>query len=532
MSCATYNFRDLYPAYYGDSLATKDGLIYLEFIPTELVDSLPIEFQIAQFSGHLWCYRDNNGNTDFFKIKKSIQKTRWSKDFSHKLNLIQGNDDYSVSTPLGYPQMFCFMPKVDSRELLNETWFRSWLIYFSTWEANEIENQSLISTNRKLIVDISDLSKLILNIEDSINNYNNQIKETERLIEETEVLINERKSRLGGNLIVQEGENKLPPFDSKIPYSKDKDPFISVVKDNTADVSDKSWASDQMGGGKFLDNELAGKIQEVNDVFANPEKISDESLKQDIKTLKENGFNGITVTSGARTPWRQADLYSNAKRNSNPVGKYLRSDHMFGQAADMSIPKGWSWDSTMHKKLRSVMNSLGIGMNVANDPVHFTLTSPSHSYYARRLVMVRAYHAKATQIKSAQGAVKENAIFEKSTLLEQKTRLEGDLKARSDELTKRADIFARVSAAYLTKQRELQKLDAEIARRADEAKKRSEEEERRKRSGREPREPRPPRERPEPTPPAVERPEPPQREPPHRDPPQRDPPSLPGGVIG
>jgi hypothetical protein len=257
-------------------------------------------------------------------------------------------------------------------------------------------------------------------------------------------------------------------------------------------------------------------------------KIVNETLKQDILELKKSGFQKISVTSGARTPWRQADLYANAKKNGNPVGKYVRSDHMFGQAGDMSIPSGWGWNSASHEKLRSVMGRLGLEMRVPNDPVHFTLAAPSHSFYARRLAMVRAYMAKASQMKAAQGAVYENAIFDQSRIVEQKTKVEADLRARNAELTKKTDLFARISAVYLSKQRELQQLDAEISRRDDEARRRAEREARRDRD-----EQRSRRDfnRPEPNPPKMDRPEPPYREPPRKDPPSRERPGNEGGTI-
>ncbi|MDO8141167.1 MAG: hypothetical protein Q6358_06670 [Candidatus Brocadiales bacterium] len=505
-----------------------------EDIPGELIDTLPLEFQLAQYTGHLWCYRDDAGETNILTIWNSVQRSKWSKGFSDKLNSALADDQYRVSTPLGYPQIFCVMPNVDVEQLFDETWFGSWLTYLTTWEANEVENENLNVTNRKLAVDISDLSKLIIQIDESIKNYEKQIQGTQSAIDEIDVLINQRKSRLAMMIpgLEPRQEKELPPFDQKIRYDKDKDPFVSVIKDGTIDLSGKPWASDQMSGGKYLDAELAQKIDEVNDAFSNPDKLNDKALQQDIRNLKENGFQGITVTSGARTPWRQADLYANAKKNNNPVGKYVRSDHMFGQAADMSIPEGWSWNSDIHKNLRSVMRRLGVKMGVPEDRVHFTLVSPSRSFYARRLAMVRAYLSRASQIKSAQGAVRENVIFEKTKLLEQKVKVEADLQARNNELTKTADIFTRISATYLSKQRELQQLDAEIARREDEARRRAEEEDRRRAEkrgssgGGEGREPGHFHERPEPRSPKVGEPQPQHSEPPRKEPPQRREPPM------
>ena len=173
------------------------------------------------------------------------------------------------------------------------------------------------------------------------------------------------------------------------------------------------------------------------------------------------------------------------------------------------------------------MARLGIEMRVPNDPVHFTLTSPTRSFYARRLAMVRAYLAKATELKQAQGAVKENAIFDQERIIEQKAKVEADLQARTTELTNKTSLFNRISAAYLSKQRELQQLDAEIARREDEARRQAARDARHERGPREPHTFR----RPEPNAPEVDRPEPPHRDPPPRDPPSRERPGGDGGSI-
>lgn len=530
--CASYNFQEMFPAYYEEGQASPEGLIHQDRVPSELVDALPVDFQLAQYTGHLWCFRDNGGKTLFGEPWRSIQRNRWSDEFTEKLKSASDDDQYKVFTPSGYPQIFCVMPNVDTEQLFDETWFGSWLTYLSSWELSEIENESLIESNKKLAIRISDTQKIISQVNDSINAYDQKIKDTEKSITEIEALIGQRKSKLGMKILGLDinSTRDLPPFDPKVPYDKNKDPFLGVVKDGTEDVSKRSWATDQMSGGKYLDPELAKKIDDANRFFSNPENIADANLKQDIVALKNDGFHGIAVTSGARSPWRQAELYANAKKNGNPVGKYVRSDHMFGQAGDMSIPAGWQWNSPSHQKLRSVMSRLGLEMRVPNDPVHFTLASPSRSFYARRLAMVRAYMAKASQIKAAQGAVRENAIFDQTSLVEQKAKVEADLQARNVELTKRTDLFARISAVYLSKRSELQQLDAEISRREDEARRRAEREARR---DREPREPRWPRDfnRPEPSPPKVDRPEPPHREPPRRDPPSRERPGNDGGSV-
>lgn len=527
--CTSYEFSELYPYYYEDEQKSKNGLIEPSELPGELVDALPLKFQLAKYTGHLWCFRDEEGRTSFSPSWLSYQKNNWSEEFTKSLKHASEDENYRVFTPMGYPFAFCVIPNVDEEQLFDETWFGAWLTFITTWETNELENEQLDQANKELAIQSADTSKLIDKVNNLIADYDKKIKETEDAIAATDSVINQRKSKLGMKLLGLDLDSKkdLPPFNPKIPYDKKKDPFLDVIKDGTMDVSGKPWATDQMLGGKYLDPELANKIDEINLIFAEPDKITNEKLKQDVIDLKASGFKGISVTSGARTPWRQSDLYSKAKKDGTPVGKYVRSEHMFGQATDMTIPTGWNWNSSSHRKLRSVMARLGIEMRVPNDPVHFTLTSPTRSFYARRLAMVRAYLAKATELKQAQGAVKENAIFDQERIIEQKAKVEADLQARTTELTNKTSLFNRISAAYLSKQRELQQLDAEIARREDEARRQAARDARHERGPREPHTFR----RPEPNAPEVDRPEPPHRDPPPRDPPSRERPGGDGGSI-
>ncbi|ULA62281.1 MAG: conserved exported protein of unknown function [Nitrospira sp.] len=527
-SCATYTFQSMYPSHFSSKSQNDRGQIPSSEIPHEILESLPPDFELAYYSGHLWCFRDWAGKVHLLNLMKSIQRTEWSDKFQQQMNLAQEDEQFRVFTPVGYPHVYCVVPNVDIYALFNETWFEGWLTYLTEWEDAELEIEALWESNKKLVTEIADLRKTIAETDESIKSYQARIKEKEESIKANESAIADRKAKLGMKLFSVEPKKKepeLPPFDPKIPYDRKNDPFLSVVTDHSQDVSSKPWASQQMSGGKYIDPEMAQKIDEINAAFSTPDKISDPGLKKDVKELIKRGFSGVTVTSGTRTPWRQADLYVKAKKDGTPVGKYVRSDHMFGQAADMTIPAGWGWNTSNHKFLRAVMRQFGVAMNVPKDHVHFTLANPSHSFLARRLAMVRAYHAKAGEIRQAQGAVKTNAIFEQNRITEQKAKVEKDLSDRKDELTRQSNIFVQVSARYVEVQQELQRLDAEIARREAEARRAAEAAERhRDRRGID-REPRGGWERPQPDPPPVDRTEPPQRERPRGEQPRREPPS-------
>lgn len=525
--CATYSFQSMYPSYYLGSQENDRGQIPSQSIPSELLESLPPDFELAYYTGHLWCFQDWEGKVHILNLSKALQRTQWGDKFQRQLNLAQEDERFRVFTPVGYPQAYCVVPNVNIFTLFNETWFEGWLTYLTEWEDAELENQAILESNKKLVVDIENVRRTIGETDESIKSYETRIKGKEESIKGTESAIADRKSKLGMKFdsknLPEKKEPELPPFDPKMEYNREKDPFLSVVKDHTQDVSDKPWAGNQMEGGKYIDGELAQKIEEVNAAFSAPDKITDSELKKDVKELVKKGFTGISVTSGARTPWRQADLYSKAKKGGTPVGKYVRSDHMFGQAADMSIPPGWGWKTGNHKYLRTVMQKFGLAMKVPDDHVHFTLANPSKSFLARRLAMVRGYHTKAQAIRAAQGAVKENAIFEQNKITEQKAKVETDLRSRRNELQRQSDIFVRVSSRYVELQQELQRLDAELARREAEARKAAEAAE--EHGDREYRVPRESWERPQPDPPKVDRAERPHQERPQRERPNRERPS-------
>lgn len=477
--CATYKHQNSYPAFYINKISDTNGLMSSSQLPNELIESLPVEFQLANYSGHLWCFRDDFGSTKPFPLVKSIRKIKSGSKFRAILSLALNDIRFKVYKPIGYPQVFCVMPNVKIEQLFDETWFGSWLSYFTLWEIVEFENQRLQETYNCLNVQVSNLGDAIKQIEESIKVTEVKIQEMNVSIKNIESLIESRKQSIekAQSIDIDLKTQELPPFNLQIEYLIENDPFIEVVKNLSTEIKE-DWASDQMEGGKFLDSELINKIQEINKAFNNLDTVKNEGLKKEMEELVNNDFKGIIVNSGTRTPYKQACLYAISKKNKNPVGKYVSSAHMFGQAADLSIPNSWkknlkegqnAWSLPLHEKLRNVLNKWGVSMPTINDPVHFTLSKPSNAFYTRRLIMVRAYLAKATEIKQEQNAIGKNLIFIKNKAIEQKTKLESDLNKKNQELTKLTTLFSQLSAGYYSKLVELQQIDAEILRKKNEA---------------------------------------------------------------
>ena len=473
-ACATTPYRDAFPNHY--SHLDKDGIIKGRALSGDVLSALPYEFQLAQLTGHLWCYADSTGS--FSSLPGgSIRKARQGDDSKRLANVVALDPRFAVFKPVGYPHLSCLRPDEEVDQLFAETWFPSWLVYFNEWGPAELANQKHADNAQKLAVEIGDLQRLIVSTNAAINDYAQQVAQQQALIASVDSQIARRQQVLAATpnalaLPDTGAATELPPFDPKIQYKKEQDPFYSVIEEGTQDVSSKDWSTNQMEGGKNLDAELAAKIDEVNALFADPELIVFKKIKDQVIAIKKKGFAKILTTSGARSPWRQADLYLKAKNNKNPVGKYLRSEHLFGQAADISLPVGWGWNSAEHKQLREVLGNLGIAMTVSDDPVHITLQNPSRDFYARRLFLARAYLQRAQQLRLDQQAVADHFVTTQLAMITDRAKLSADLAARKNELADKTELFAKVSALYLGKLRELQQIDAEIARREEEARKR------------------------------------------------------------
>ena len=445
-------------------------------IPESLIQALPNNFQLAYYTGHLWYYADWDGKIKLFKPNPLFQKAKKGAEFKRLLNSAKSDTSMLVFTPVAYPNIFCVMPNESIDTLFEETYFPAWLDYIDQWQDKEELNQKLNSSLQELIIANNEKGKVINALNNGIAEYDRKIAQTNQNIIHIIPEINAARKKLGlaeikNEIVAYDGDDPdpRPPFNLRIPYDKSNDPFMDVVKRYSKDISDKPWATDQMEGGKYLDGELADKVQEVNDKFDKPESISDEGLRNQVKDLKAKGFKGINVTSGTRTPMKQAHLYSNAKSNNNPVAQYTGSMHLFGQAADMSLPAGWGWGSPNHKALRGVLAKMGISMNVPNDPVHFSIGKPTQGTLSQRLAMARAYNDKAKAIKEGQAAVKDNLVFEAGKAGKQKDQLDKDIEAKTGEIEAKSSLFTRASARYNQLQRDLGSLNGEIARREAEA---------------------------------------------------------------
>jgi hypothetical protein len=171
--------------------------------------------------------------------------------------------------------------------------------------------------------------------------------------------------------------------------------------------------------------------------------------------VHESGLTSIKLSSAARSPWHQATVIGPALAAGRPAAPYDNSNHMFGQAADIWMPA--KEGTPQYEAAKKVLAHFGLTLPVASDPVHVELAKPNASADATRLAMIRGCEAVARKIKEAQTVSREELLFVRDKLNEQKEQLNRDLNARRSEREKKTSIFNEVSAKYL-------QLTAEIAR--------------------------------------------------------------------
>jgi len=465
--CTTYQYHEIYPELYSDLNTKRDDPIPADSLPPFILNSLPIDFQIAHFSGHLWCYLDWNGQYTLRKFPSKTATSKPSSEFLDSVKIALEANDRLVHIPAAYPNIACLRPASNLNNLLDEDYFSQWLLFFQEWDDAEVENKRIGAQTTALVITISEVQKAIALASTQEKELDTKIASRERdLIEVTNsvaaVLAQINAVGLLDRLF--ETPKPLPPFDPKIKYEFKNDMFAWILDKYLINYSDKKyeWATDQMEGGKYLDIDLGTAIQQVHAAFKNPSRIEDDELRSDVQDLIDAGFKNIYVTSGARSPYRQAHLYYEAKRNSNPVAKYVSSEHMFGAACDIGI-FGFEWGSSNHNKLRRVLKRFNLDIPVEDDPVHLQLVKTTAAYAERRLWMMRTYLQFASNLRTGQVAVKASHLALFNDFKSQSATLEKDLQARMSQIHAKTDLFERISAAYAAQFRQLQKANQDLA---------------------------------------------------------------------
>lgn len=480
-SCRVYHsFQEMHPATF-DQEKQNRGQLKIDSISLEIVEALPNQFQLAYYTGHLWIFADYDGGVYINKGKANKMRLVNSDSFEVNLQHARLDTNFLVFLPVGYPELFCVIPNESIDTLMKETYALSWLNFFDQWQNTELEIVLLSNQYEALLSEMYDIKAKMNHLDAALLDYTKKVEEINSRIAETRNQINNKRRQIGLQplplddlpvhfmaLLLPASDGEGPPFELKIGYNINKDPFIEVIKKFCKDVSEKEWATNEMEGGKYMDPDLAEKIEEVSKKFENPDLEPDPVVREEIKDLKRRGFTGPKVTSGARSPLRQAHIYSEKKKTGGKVAKYLGSQHFTGEACDIKIPEGWSWGSDNHKKLRATFQKLGLSMPVSSDEVHVQLAEIPTNAQVKRLAMVRGYHKVAAKMKAAQQPIKEDILFKSGEVAEQKARLEKELADKEKMVQDASKKYENLKAILYDKLKELQSLVAEIARRLSE----------------------------------------------------------------
>jgi len=304
-------YKTIYPSfYYNRGLLATDSLMLADEIPGKLLDSLPPDYVLAKYTGTLWCYRDMNGGLVRDKSNPGKQFLKPGKSFKSELAQSKRSRTLQIFIPQGYPHVFCKIPREDQIEIYNRTWFLLWLPYLSEWQQREKELEGLLSYGSSIQELANDMKLRIKDIDTQEQLANQATRDladknyylygilSQECLNESRGLFN--RSNTGAcekKALIQQAEDAArnsanqgsgipaasqpasqpsplepisnqprtkPPFALEGKYDRSKDPFLNVLNTNTLDVSSKTWATDEMSAGKYLDAELASQIDKVN----------------------------------------------------------------------------------------------------------------------------------------------------------------------------------------------------------------------------------------------------------------------------
>lgn len=427
----------------------------------DVVATLPIDFALAHHVGYLRCLLDFEGyilipgSDGRFNFPFSNRFFARSNDFREFTNAWEGKE-YLRYDPVGYPNLSCFMPSEDPVEFFGLGWLTDWTNLVSSWQENELEIESLKTAVSNTYTLNASNALLLSGVNAEIADLNSKIAETEgQLVQAKQHLVSIQRS-----FIVKEPE--YPPFDPKIPYDKDIDPFYGVLKKFLLNVSSKPWLDLSQVSGPYVDHELAQVLDVVHETLSDPKKI--EKLPAEIRqAIVETGFQ-LKVTSGSRTPWKQATEIPAAKAKNLPAADYSKSRHMFGQSVDIRQP--YQEGTSEYNNVKKILGHFGLNI-LPKDRVHIYLPRVSYWQKVNMLAMIREYKQVASNLRSNQSATKENLIFLKASAEKQKEQLEKDLAERRAERDNRAGVFERVSAELRRVNSEIQRKEAELRQEAD-----------------------------------------------------------------
>jgi len=447
-------------------------------VPPEVLAALPIEFAMAEVTGHLTCLMDEKGQLvsgpGFAPISElALREFQRSREFVVAATSLERRGLVKAEAP-AFPHVVCFRSAGEALDYFDDEWTYRRFLEVAAWDNREVELATLRTENQALRTRIADQSAALARLNEQIAAVGNRT----RIAEQTIAAIGDRLKALTGKtpdfivvpaaqVIGGAAKPELPPFDLKRPYAIENDPWIDAYRqrpDLFADVSNKPWfnKSDPRLL-PYLEPELADALQRAHDGLAAPDKLP--KTVQD--AIAATGFKSILVTSATRSPYRQAELYvqSLKKEGKEPAARYLNSNHMFGEAADINQP--FKFGTEKFRQVETILRHFGLHFVVKGDRVHVEVYKDRNdaARYAygkslRRLQIARMMQEVARDLHRDQVKARDAAIFDKTNLERQTARLTAETDARVKALREAENLFARVSERLQRAQQELARAES------------------------------------------------------------------------
>ncbi len=480
VGCTKTLYYDLYPAHFAgepkEEFGSATGVVSAAparrlALPDEVLVSLPIEFQAAQLTGYITCLVDSEGGvytlggTPGDDGQYQVWMQARSSYFSELVQRLKEAGQLSFNPP-GYPHIRCFRPEINPLAMFGKGWFYDWIDYLNAWQKRELELAALETRRTTLLDQLAARHVEISQVNDQIAALDQQIARKHQEIAADEERLARLKRKSGVNLLDSNTDRPAPPFNGEIEYDPEKDPFRTVQQDYLEDIRDRAWLDRNQSPSVYLDPDLVTALDRLHTGITTGRTELPENVRQ---ALGATGFQ-LRVTSVSRTPWHQADTISSSASSGNLTARYDNSNHLFGQAVDISflwLPGGRA------AATQETLNSLSIilahfGLHFPlgmADKVHITLSSAPESWLAQRVAMARAYSHKARELRGDQENAKKTGIFATEKLESQLSQLHTDLQDRLKERKEKANIFQRINSHHINIRaqirKEEQRIDAE-----------------------------------------------------------------------
>jgi hypothetical protein len=499
-ACTTIDIRDAYPTLFSDGgnqpllriTAERLGLppdTQFQNAPRQIVAALPDEYAIAHYTGHLICVMDDqaellvpsNNDPSYFDY---IRRVHLSSEFAATTRAAR-KQGLLEEIPQGYPFVQCFVPTLQTETFLDSEWFVDWERHLNDWQERELSINLLRANFLSDVQAISENAKLISEL-------NRQIV----LLDQQETTLKTRiaaaRAPLQTILALDGGGGVSSPFDPKIPYRSENDPFNSGFEGHLARLPDLLKTPSNTS--RYIDEELLKAINDFNAAISDPARNFPPDLAAQLIAL---GVGPIVLESAARTPWRQAALRAEKKKNptGTPTANYLESEHMFGLAADASS-SGKIWDVKDPKNqtpqrvrawetVKEAYGKYGIDIPLGlGDANHLALSKYSLASggfgraNGKRLAIMRSMEQRAIEVSLSQDATISGLNSATAELVREKQRLISEVDNRRKSIEQKTSNVQQLM-------HELAQAQADRARREEEARARREAEARARREAEE-----------------------------------------------